>query len=891
MKTICLSLILSCTQALPVSSQQVSKERALEKAEQFLNSEQIGHTERNRAPRKTVQLTLTNQSDDYYIFNDEQNGGYVIIGGDERQQDVLGYSPNGHIDVSTIPANLQSLLEGYASQAAYLRAHPNYTPSAPKRVKGVVVAPLLDCNWGQGFPYYNMCPMKDGNHCITGCVPTAFAQIMYYHKWPAKGKGQFSYDWEGQTYSADFSQSTYRWDLMLPSYDENSSQESQDAVALLMKDVGYAYRTLYGLYDSGATFQGDPLINYFDYDQSMRMLVREYCNQEVWDNTIAEELKSNRPVALSGGSPTGAHSMVIDGCDSEGYFHFNFGWDGKSNGYFATSAINYNSSQVIMVGIKKNEGGKKAYTFCSKNDFMYLPESNMMSITNDIFIYDTNRCNPIFFTALEVENVATHEIVYCNEKQWGKDFWLTIELPDGDYRLYPVARVEDGEWQRVVFYDNRQSFVDLNVTNGVRTFANNHIFNGLQDGAYDIGGVYCFLDFDTHEATVTFKNDKFDGYSGDVTIPGHFSYEGTDFTVTTIGEEAFRECNIGTLTIPNTVKNIEMAFYSANIGKIVFQDDSQLESLGGLCFNSLVTNDMEVNLPEGLTRLPSHIFQSCWATWISLPSTLTVIEGTPFNYSWNLRTIVANNKTPIELNRDFFVGIDWKLCTLYVPKGCVESYAKAETWKDFGQIKELEETVTVDGVKYILHDNDQTATVFNAYYVEQQTFTLPSTITWKGNTYTVTDLGSFAFSTTPVKALTIPAGIKYFGEGSFMGVEHSSVTLNRLTLCHETPPEVADTKYAGVEGFTSLFFDSSFYFTELRVPKGSKTKYQEHSFWKRFNNIVEYDPSGIYSITATPDRLGQQSAYTLSGMRVDTTNPATLSKGIYIYKGRKVVMK
>lgn len=888
MKTICLPLFFTCIQALPASSQQITKERALEKANSFLTSAQASHMARNKAPHKAAQLTLANSSDDYYIFNDEQNGGYVIVGGDERQQDVLGYSPDGRFDAGTVPCNFQSLLDGYANQAAYLRAHPHYSPAPQKRVKGVVVDPLLDCTWGQGFPYYNMCPVINGNRCITGCVPTAISQILYYHKWPEKGQGKKSYEWDGETYSADFSQSTYRWDLMLPTYDGNSSQESQDAVALLLKDVGYAYNTFYGIIDSGASFQGKSLIDYFDYDQSMRMIVREYCNQEFWDNTIAEELKNNRPVAMSGGSPSGGHCMVIDGCDSEGYFHINFGWDGKQNGYFTTGDIYYNSGQMILVGIKKNEGGEKAYTFSVKNDFLYLPETGEMTLSplknGGVQFYNYERSNDDYQMALAAENTTTHEVTYGSPQGWAGDFMLFMNLPDGDYWLYPVARVQDRDWQKVVFYDNRQSFVDLNITNGVATYANNHIYNGLQDGAYDIGGVYYFLDFDTHEATVTYKNDKFDGYSGNVTIPGHISYEGTDFTVTTIGDRAFRECNIGTLTIPNTVRKIATTFYSADIEKMVFEEGSQLKDLGGLCFNALSVKDMEVNLPEGFTELPTHVFQSCAATWFSLPSTLTEINGTPFNYSYNLRTLVVNNPTPVELSRVFLTGVDPKLCTLYVPVGCVDTYAKAEIWKDFGQIKEKEDTATVDGVKYILHDTNQTATVFNAYYVQQKDFTLPASITCKGKTYTVTDLGSFAFSTSPVKSLSIPAGITYFGEGCFMSAQHSSPTLDMLTLCHETPPEVADTKYDGLEGFSQLIFQSNFFLTELRVPKGSKGKYQAHSFWKQFENIVEYDPAGIYSVISSPER---QTIHTISGLRVaNITKP-----GLYIQNGKKLLVK
>ena len=141
----------------------------------------------------------------------------------------------------------------------------------------------------------------------------------------------------------------------------------------------------------------------------------------------------------------------------------------------------------------------------------------------------------------------------------------------------------------------------------------------------------------------------------------------------------------------------------------------------------------------------------------------------------------------------------------------------------------------------MLKDQGQNATVSNAYGVQTETFTLPSAITCKGKSYTVTDLGCFAFSTTSIKSLTVPSGISYFGEGCFMGVDHSAPVLDKLTLCHVTPPEVADTKFAEAEGFVELFFQSGFWVTELHVPMGSKAKYEAHSLWGRVTNIVEDD--------------------------------------------------
>ena len=42
----------------------------------------------------------------FYLFNDEANGRFVIVSGDERQTDILGYSDEGYLDLNDMPDNL-----------------------------------------------------------------------------------------------------------------------------------------------------------------------------------------------------------------------------------------------------------------------------------------------------------------------------------------------------------------------------------------------------------------------------------------------------------------------------------------------------------------------------------------------------------------------------------------------------------------------------------------------------------------------------------------------------------------------------------------------------------------------------------------------------------------
>ena len=109
-----------------LSAQKVTIDAAKEKAFLFINQSEQSHSSLSKVKRKDPILVLANDRDEFYVFNDEANGGYVIVSGDERTPDILAYSNNGHYDSQHIPCNMQVVLDGYAEQLAYLRANPNY---------------------------------------------------------------------------------------------------------------------------------------------------------------------------------------------------------------------------------------------------------------------------------------------------------------------------------------------------------------------------------------------------------------------------------------------------------------------------------------------------------------------------------------------------------------------------------------------------------------------------------------------------------------------------------------------------------------------------------------------------------------------------------------------
>ncbi len=743
-------------------AQKVTLDAAKDKAISFLTRPNNNSAIR-KAPRKAPQLVLANDREEFFIFNDEANGGYVIVSGDERTPDVLAYSDNGHYNSNSVPCNMQMVLDGYAEQISYLNAHPEYKMPTPKKAEETIVAPLLgETAWSQYSPYNNMCPTINGEHCVTGCVATATAQIMYYHKWPERGQGIKTYQWNGQTLTADFSQSVYRWDLMMPIYYSNNSQEaidisqeSCDAVALLMRDVGYACNMNYGL-GSGKGSSGvltpSSFCNFFDYDAGMKYLARSMCNADTWNSIIINELKNGYPLfyaADQSSESTSGHALVIDGYNGDGYYHFNFGWGEGSAGYYTMLTISYNYQPYIKYGIKKNEGGKPSFLFYTVYDFIYNPETGFLE-NRALACEDRDRDEGVSRQiALAVENIVTHEIqyLYINELSGGPapvQFNFTEPLPDGDYILYPVVRInEEDPWQTFFFSDERQTFVDLNVTNGVKNYANNHISDNIREGVIVVDNIYYILNKTKHEATVTYKNDKYNSYSGDVTIPAIIIYKNKVYSVTCIGNTAFYECKkLNSVTIPNSITSIESRAFSysgiksivipnsvVEIGSSIFVGcnslksvtiSNQLKTLPWSTFQSCCLE--QISIPNSIINIKSHAFDSNPLTSIIIPSSVKSIENFVFSGCYlltsiylpksitsigmatfygclRLENIYLERTDPSAYNcaEDAFYDVPTTTCVLHVPVGCKEAYASTSPWSNFQNIVE-DETLSIDNI-------------------------------------------------------------------------------------------------------------------------------------------------------------------------------------------------
>ena len=311
-------------------------------------------------PGKAPVLKKTLKSNDgqplMYIFdkgnaNESEGlaGGFMILSADDAVPALLGYSDSGTIEPDNMPPALVYWLGEYQRQIEYAREN-GLTRASESTGTGVnlpstwtALGPLLKTTWDQGAPYDSQCPQVSGQFCYTGCLATSTAQVMNYHQWPAKGTGSISYTTQTLrlSLSMDFSDVTFNWSDMLPSYSGSYTAAQANAVATLMKAVGYAVEMDYTTEESGAASGLIPsaLVNYFGYDKGVRYLNRDMYTYTEWAQMIYENLQNYGPVIYDGTGEVGGHSWVCDGYDGNGRFHFNWGWDGLSDGYFLIDAL------------------------------------------------------------------------------------------------------------------------------------------------------------------------------------------------------------------------------------------------------------------------------------------------------------------------------------------------------------------------------------------------------------------------------------------------------------------------------------------------------------------------------------------------------------------------
>ncbi|MDO9510435.1 MAG: C10 family peptidase [Bacteroidales bacterium] len=221
-------------------------------------------------------------------------------------------------------------------------------------------------NWKQSAPYNMLCPMdlNSGSRSVVGCPATAMAQIFNFHRtlnsthldetddyYHSYGAG--NQYWIDDDYLTRFFPSFPQLNRLLDSTESYMSQGiivTDSMAAAISFAAGVAAKQVYTSSVSG-TFGIDQAlwaIERFGFDLCILL--------EPPDTTInariAEDIKNALPVQLGllTSDNTGGHNVVVDGYNTDEFYHFNFGWGGSANGWYTLPPTNIPYNLTIIEG-------------------------------------------------------------------------------------------------------------------------------------------------------------------------------------------------------------------------------------------------------------------------------------------------------------------------------------------------------------------------------------------------------------------------------------------------------------------------------------------------------------------------------------------------------------
>ena len=358
-------------------AQRVSVNDAKKAANAYLAAAEPSHNVNGM----TLYQTFADESGNVviYLFNIGESG-FIAFGADMMYDPLIGYSFYGAYDSTTAAPTLKAWLENYVedvyteslseTKSADMERYHNGCQKqwkqllngdtqelAAKSAKGV--QDLLVTKWDQGGGYNNYCPTYSGGshgHSYTGCVATAMAQIIRYHRYPRTGFSRYGYthSYHGYQYAA-FDSVTYDYTKMPSSVSTNSLQSVQHHVSQLCYHCGVSVKMNYQNpgHTSGSGAHSEDVPNgfkYFGYENTYYL--SKVGNNSVWDSLIRNDLDRQMPIYYSGSNDEGGHAFVLEGYRENGTYQFNFGWSGAGDGFFTISNVGgFSRSQGAVFNI------------------------------------------------------------------------------------------------------------------------------------------------------------------------------------------------------------------------------------------------------------------------------------------------------------------------------------------------------------------------------------------------------------------------------------------------------------------------------------------------------------------------------------------------------------
>ena len=349
-------------------------------------------------------------------------------------------------------------------------------------------------------------------------------------------------------------------------------------------------------------------------------------------------------------------------------------------------------------------------------------------------------------------------------------------------------------------------------------------------------------------------------YTGDIVIPETITYEGKEYTVTAIGESAFFQRNITSITFPNSITSIDRAaFYCcSSLDSVALPE--KVTVIGDMLFANC-TSLRRVVIPEGLTLIDNSAFNSCYSLdSLIIPNSVTRIEDWAFALCKGL-TYVEMSKGLTYVGRGAF-GDCSALNTVIIPD--------LTSWSmiNFGDYNSNPLTTT----KTLKINNEEIRDLVipdDVTYIGDYAFRGCTNITSVTMGENVTKIGTSAFyGCKNCASITIGENVTSIGSWAFYGCS----AMTSLTSLPRKVPSTTSNSFdsaikdqailyvpsAALEAYSSKAPWSDFYdIVALNIPKHQLAYYVDDALYKSFT-LEE----GEY---ITPEPAPEKEGYTFSG--------------------------
>ena len=284
----------------------------------------------------------------------------------------------------------------------------------------------------------------------------------------------------------------------------------------------------------------------------------------------------------------------------------------------------------------------------------------------------------------------------------------------------------------------------------------------------------------TVEVTYYVNNNNNDVYvSGDLVIPSTVTYNGTTYSVTSIGYHAFLCCDdLITVSIPNNV---------TSIGEFAFESCDKLTS---------------VNIPNSVTSIERGVFRGCSGlTSITIPSSVTSIGELAFEYCSGLTSVTIPNSVT-SIGKTAFYGCGG-LTSVSIPNSITSIGNETFEYCNSLTSVTIPNSVTSIGDDAFKYCSRLTSvTIGNSVTsIGEFAFSNCDSLTSVSIPNSVTSIGWGAFSgCRALTSVSIGTGVTSIGENAF----YYCGVLNSVKCSASVPPSIGSSSFSSISSTCTL---------------------------------------------------------------------------------------